>query len=112
MNIKARSVWNRPLRQRLNAQEEVVYKLNEGGAQYAILLNQAELTRELYDTLQMRLKEATVTAGLSADSITVVDSAQVPYVPVAPQKAADGDHGFVRWAGGRIRAGLPDRVDR
>lgn len=74
------------LRQRLNSQEEAAYKLNEGAAQYAILRNQAELTRDLYDTLQVRLKEATVTAGLSAANITVVDSAQVPYLPVAPRK--------------------------
>jgi capsular exopolysaccharide synthesis family protein len=76
------------LRKRLEAQEEAAYKLNEGAAQYAILQNQAELTRDLYDTLQMKLKEATVTAGLSAANVTVVDSAQLPYLPVAPRKRA------------------------
>ena len=45
-----------------------------------------KLTRELYDTLQMKLKEASVTAGMSAANITVVDRAEVPFVPVAPQK--------------------------
>lgn len=74
------------LRSRLDAQEQVVYKLNEGGAQYAILLNQADLTRQLYDTLQMRLKEAMVTAGLSAANIDIIDSAQVPYAPVGPPR--------------------------
>lgn len=74
------------LRERLNAQENAVYKLNEGGAQYAILLNQADLTRQLYDTLQMRLKEAMVTSGLSAADINVIDSGQIPYAPVAPRK--------------------------
>jgi polysaccharide biosynthesis transport protein len=74
------------LRQRLNGQEEAAYKLNEDVAQYAILRNQAELTRDLYDMLQLRLKEATVIAGLSAANITVVDKAQVPYLPVAPRK--------------------------
>jgi succinoglycan biosynthesis transport protein ExoP len=75
------------LRQRLGQQEEAAYKLNEGAAQYAILRNQAELTSDLYDTLQMRLKEATVMAGLSATKITVVDAAQVPDLPVGPRKA-------------------------
>lgn len=74
------------LRKRLEDQKDAAYKLNEGAAQYAILQNQAELTRDLYDTLQMKLKEATVTAGLSAANITVVDSAQVPYLPVVPRK--------------------------
>lgn len=74
------------LRKRLGAQEDAAYKLNEGVAQYAILRNQAELTRDLYDTLQIKLKEAMVTAGLSAASITVVDAAQTPYLPAAPRK--------------------------
>jgi capsular exopolysaccharide synthesis family protein len=74
------------LRKRLGAQEDETYRLNEDVAQYAILRHQAELIRDLYDTLQMRLKQASVSAGLSAANITVVDRAEVPYVPVAPNK--------------------------
>jgi len=74
------------LRTRLGSQEDAAYRLNEGVAQYAILRHEAELNRELYDTLQMRLKEASVTAGLSAADIAVVDSAHVPMTPVAPRK--------------------------
>ncbi len=83
------------LRKRLGQQEEAAYKLNAGAAQYAILRQQAELTRDLYDTLEMRLEEATLTAGLSAANITVVDSAQVPYLPVAPRKRLSVLMGFV-----------------
>src|ERR1700738_2450990 len=75
------------LRKRLGAQKEAAYKWNEGAAQFAILRNEAELPRELYDTLQMRLKEATVMAGLSATKITVVDHAQAADLPVGPRKA-------------------------
>lgn len=100
------------LRQRLAAQEDTVYKLNEGGAQYAILQNQADLTRQLYDTLQMRLKEAMVTAGLSAANITVVDSAQVPYVPVEPRKLQSMMMGlFGGLLGGCVLAFLMESVD-
>lgn len=74
------------LRQRLSEQEEAAYRLNENVAQYAILRHQAELTRNLYDTLQMRLEEASVSAGLSAANITVVDRAEVPFIPIAPRK--------------------------
>ena len=74
------------LRKRLDEQEEAAYELNEDVAQYAILRHQAELNRDLYDALQMRLKEASVTAGLSATNITVVDRAQVPVYPVGPRK--------------------------
>ncbi len=75
------------LRKRLGTQEEMTYRLNEGVAQYAILRHQAELTRDLYDALQMRLKEASISAGMSAANITVVDRASVPFIPVSPQKS-------------------------
>jgi len=74
------------MRKRLGAQEDATYRLNEDVAQYSILRHQAELTRNLYDTLQLRLKEASVTAGLSAANITVLDRAEVPFLPVAPKK--------------------------
>jgi polysaccharide biosynthesis transport protein len=74
------------LHKRLDAQKEDAYRLNEDEAQYEILRHEAELNRDLYDALQMRLKEASVTAGLSATNITVVDRASVPLVPVAPRK--------------------------
>jgi len=100
------------LRKRLGAQEEAAYKLNEGAAQYAILRNQAELTRDLYDTLQMRLKEATVMAGLSATKITVVDVAQVPDLPVGPRKALILGMGlFGGLLGGCVLAFLIESID-
>ena len=77
------------LRKRLGAQEDATYRLTEDVAQYAILRHEAELTRTLYDTLQSRLKEASVTAGLSAANITVVDRAEVPLAPIAPRKQAE-----------------------
>jgi capsular exopolysaccharide synthesis family protein len=74
------------LQKRLEAQKEAAYRLNEDEAQYAILRHEAELNRDLYDALQMRLKEASVTAGLSATNITVVDRASIPMAPIAPRK--------------------------
>ncbi|MGA3035446.1 MAG: polysaccharide biosynthesis tyrosine autokinase [Terracidiphilus sp.] len=82
------------LKQRLAAQEDAAYRLNSDVAQYAILRHQAELTRDLYDTLQMRLKEASISAGMSAANITVVDRATVPFVPIAPQKSKALLYGF------------------
>jgi len=100
------------MRKRLEAQEEAAYKLNEGAAQYAILLNQAELTRDLYDTLQIKLKEASVTAGLSAANITVVDSAQVSYLPVAPRKRTSVLMGLIGgFVGGCVLAFLIESID-
>ena len=81
MNTKVRWRAEGTLRKRLAAQEDATYRLNEDVAQYAILRHEAELTRNLYDTLQLRLKEASVSAGMSAANITVVDRAEVPLAP-------------------------------
>jgi succinoglycan biosynthesis transport protein ExoP len=100
------------IRKRLVAQEEAAYELNEGVAQYAILRNQAELARDLYDTLQLRLKEATFTAGLSAANITVVDAAQLPYLPVEPRKRLSITMGLLGGLlGGCVLAFLIESID-
>lgn len=100
------------LRNRLSAQQDAVYKQDEGVAQYAILSNQAALTRDLYDTLQIKLKEATVMAGLSAANITVVDPALTPYLPVAPRKRLSLVLGLLGGlAGGCIFAFLIESID-
>jgi polysaccharide biosynthesis transport protein len=83
------------LRKRLGAQEEAAYRLNADVAQYAILRHQAELTRDLYDNLEMRLKAASISAGMSAANITVVDQATVPFIPVEPQKRQSLLYGLV-----------------
>ncbi len=75
------------LRGRLGEQEDAAYKLNEDVAQYAMLRHQAQLTRNLYDTLQTNLKEATINAGMAAANITVIDRAEVPLAPVSAKKS-------------------------
>lgn len=74
------------LRGRLESQEDAAYKLNEDVAQYSMLRHEAELTRNLYDTLQTNLKEATINAGMSAANITIVDRAEVPLGSISPGK--------------------------
>jgi capsular exopolysaccharide synthesis family protein len=100
------------LRQRLDAQKEQAFRLNEDVGQYAILRHEAELNRDLYDTLQMRLKEASVTAGLSATNISVVDRAQVPFIPIAPRKTMSMLLGLIGgFVGGLILAFVIESVD-
>ncbi|HEX8925324.1 MAG TPA: polysaccharide biosynthesis tyrosine autokinase, partial [Terriglobales bacterium] len=74
------------LRKRLDQQKEQAFQLNEDVAQYAILRHEAETNRNLYDALQMKLKEAGVTASLGAMNISVLDRAETPVYPVAPNR--------------------------
>ncbi len=73
------------LRAAFEEQKQKTFELNHGAAQYAILKHEVETTRDLYETLQRKLKEAGISAGLASANIGVVDVAQVPSEPVEPR---------------------------
>ena len=73
------------LRAAFEEQKQKTFELNHGAAQYAILKHEVETTRDLYETLQRKLKEAGISAGLASANIGVVDIAQVPSEPVEPR---------------------------
>jgi len=74
------------LRAQFNEQKDKAYKLNEHGVEYAVLKHDVENGRDLYDTLQLKLKMAGVTAGLSSSYISVVDRAEIPASPIEPRR--------------------------
>jgi polysaccharide biosynthesis transport protein len=76
------------LRDQFNAQKNAAYKLNEHAVEYSVLKHEVETTRELFDTLQTKLRVAGVTAGLNASFVSVVDPAEVPAMPVEPKVKA------------------------
>ena len=74
------------LRGRLNETKQEAFRVSDSAADFDILKHEAESTSELYDALQMKLKEAGVTAGLNSNNVNLVDRASVPAFPVAPIK--------------------------
>ncbi len=75
------------IRENFERQKEQAYRLNENATQYAILKHQVESGQQLYDSLQLKLKEAGITSGLASSYISIVDRAQLPDEPVEPRKA-------------------------
>jgi capsular exopolysaccharide synthesis family protein len=65
-------------------QKGEAYKLNQDAIQYAILRRDVESSRDLYDGLLKKLKEAGVMAGLKSSNINVVDQASIPVEPIEP----------------------------
>lgn len=69
------------------AREKIeVGKMNQLLIQHNILKHDFETNQQLYDNLLKRLKDATVSAGLRATNIHIVDHALVPATPIRPQK--------------------------
>ncbi len=77
------------IRSEFEQQKGDAYKLNANVAQYAILKHEVESGQQLYDTLQLKLKEAGISSGLASSYVSIVDRAQIPDKPVEPRKALD-----------------------
>jgi uncharacterized protein involved in exopolysaccharide biosynthesis len=64
--------------------KQKAYKMNESGVQYLILKRDLEASRDLYEDLLKKLKEAGITAGLKSTNVDVVDPGAIPVVPAEP----------------------------
>jgi succinoglycan biosynthesis transport protein ExoP len=74
------------LQDELTAQKAEANNMAEKLVQYNILEHDAQANKQLYDGMQEKLKEATISAGLRSSNIRVVDPALVPSTPSAPRK--------------------------
>jgi len=73
------------LAQAVDEAKKEVNDIAEKSIQYNILKRQADSDKQIYDGLNTRMKEATVSAGVKASNIRIVDAAQVPKGPVKPR---------------------------
>jgi len=81
------------LQSQLDKAKSEAFRVTDSSADYEILKREAESTADLYDALQMKLKEASVTAGLNSNNVNVVDHATTPALPVSPIKRNNYGYG-------------------
>lgn len=72
------------MRGQLSDELQEAYKLNDSAVQYALLRQDAESSRQLYDQLELKLKESNLASGLNTASVNVIDDALLPLGPVSP----------------------------
>ncbi len=65
-------------------QKQEANKLNDSAVQYGILKRQVDASRDLYEGLLGKLKQASVLAGLRSSNIVVVDPARSAAKPATP----------------------------
>ena len=85
-DYKAAANRKRLLDQAVAQQTSDFNAMAEKSIQYNILKREADTNKQLYDGLLQRLKEASVSAGLRASNVRVVDPAEVPTLPSKPRK--------------------------
>jgi capsular exopolysaccharide synthesis family protein len=83
------------LRDALEAQKQEQNKLNESAIEYNTLKRDVDTSRQLYEGLLQKLKEAGITAGLRTNNIRVVDAARVPPFPTEPNIPRNLGFGFL-----------------
>jgi len=66
------------LRAALDQQKQQANALNQAAITYNLLKRDVETSRQLYEGLLTKMKEASVSAGLKANNIRLVDVARVP----------------------------------
>ena len=76
-------------------QKEEVGRVNQLLVQHNILRHEFETNQQLYDNLLQRLKDASVSAGLRATNIHIVDEAAPIPIPVRPRKIRNSGIGLV-----------------
>ncbi len=74
------------VRQAFEQQKAKTLAMKEKGIQYNILKREADTNRELYKGLLQRMKEAGVSAGITASNIQIIDQAELPTKPYKPNK--------------------------
>lgn len=82
------------LRSLLEQQKQEANRLNQNAIEYNILKRDADASRQLYEGLLQKLKEAEVSAGLQSTDTRVVDQARVPTSPARPKKGQNIALGF------------------
>ncbi len=68
----------------LNNQKREENQLSEHSIEYSQLKHDADSNRTLYDSLNQKLKEASVTSGLRQSNVRLIDSARIPVTPSSP----------------------------
>jgi len=69
----------------LDKQKDDAYNMSQDALQYGIMRREVESSRDLYQGLLKKLKEAGILASLKSSNINVVDTASVPVSPVEPK---------------------------
>ena len=71
----------------LDERETEAFKSQDALVQYGILSRRFESSRDLYEGLTKRLREASIQAGLQSSEIDIVDPALIPIIPTGPRRS-------------------------
>ena len=79
----------------LDKQKQEAFRMNDAGIQFAVLKRDFDSSRDLYEDLMKKLKEAGIVAGLHSTNVDVIDPAELPVESAEPRVALNLLIGFM-----------------
>ena len=88
LNIKFKAAVNqeKSLEKVLEEQQKTIMKSDNDFLQFKFLMQEVELNEKLYNEISNRKKKLEVTSNFNSSNISIVDSAEIPYLPIKPKK--------------------------
>lgn len=84
-NLSLSTLAEQGIQEQVSKQEQSVNTVAEKADQLVLLQEEALSSREIYQDLYAKLEEASVTAGIKASNVTLVDPARVSAHPSSPK---------------------------
>lgn len=103
------------LRDKVASSRQEVLSVQDRSVDMNLLSRELDTNRQVYDSLLQRLKEVSVTAGLTTHNVSIVDRASVPLMPASPDMKVNVGLGlliglFLGLMGALLREQLDDSI--
>lgn len=69
----------------LERQKQDALRVDASAGQYALLERDVQTSRDLYESLMKKLKDARIDQGLRSSDLRLIDEAEIPNIPVQPR---------------------------
>lgn len=86
INFKAAVNQEKALERTLEKQQQTIMKTDNDFLQFRFLKQEVELNEKLYNEISNRKKELEITSNFNSSNISIVDYAEIPYLPIKPKK--------------------------
>ncbi len=86
INFKAAVNREKMLERALEKQQKTIMNTDNDFLQFRFLKQEVELNEKLYNEILNRKKVLEVTSNFNSSNIRIVDTAEIPYLPVKPKK--------------------------
>ena len=86
INLKAAVNQEKTLERALEKQQKAIMKTDNDFQQFRFMKQEVELNEKLYNEILNRKRELEVTSNFNSSNISIVDSAEIPYIPIKPRK--------------------------